>query len=604
MAADGNQTENSCFLGVGRSLNGRRWINKVTDERAALTLAQRTGVPEIVGRVLAARGVSLDDAASFLKPTLRDLLPDPSIFKGMNEGTERLASAIMQGERIAVFGDYDVDGATSSALLSRFIKAVGGCCQVYIPDRLKEGYGPNQAALMALKEQGVSLVITVDCGVGAHGPLTAAANAGLDVIVVDHHAAEARLPPAVAIINPNRLDETDGPNGGKVHGQLAAVGVAFLLLVSVNRALRGAGWYADRPEPDARRWLDLVALGTVCDVVPLTGVNRALVARGLEVMGQRTNPGLAALADQAGVDQAPGAYHAGFVLGPRINAGGRVGVADLGSRLLSTDDAEEARRLAERLDGLNRERQDTEAGVLHEALSQIEETDADSHPVIVAAGEGWHPGVIGIVASRLKDKFDRPACVIAMDGNGGTGSGRSVRGFDLGAAVIAARQSGHLVGGGGHPMAAGFTIARESLEDFVQFLNDRMALEVPSPPVRGLYLDGGLKVGAASLSLVNVLEQVGPFGAGNPEPRFAITDARLERAVPVGRDQSHLSCTLAGDDGTRLNAIAFRAVNSDLGQALLRHDGAPFHLAGRLRVNTWQGRTSPQLFIDDAAPVW
>ncbi len=590
------------FLGVEKSLGGRRWLSKEADDRTAAALAQRAGVPEIVGRVLAARGVGLDQAAAFLNPTLRDLLPDPSIFKGLDEGTERLAGAIMQGEHIAVFGDYDVDGATSSALLYRFIHAVGGRGRIYIPDRVKEGYGPNEPALMALKDEGVSLVVTVDCGVGAHGPLTAAAKAGLDVIVVDHHVAEAKLPPAVAIINPNRLDEA--PGGGGAHGQLAAVGVAFLLLVSVNRALRDAGWYAERPEPDARRWLDLVALGTVCDVVPLTGVNRALVSRGLEVMGHRTNPGLAALADAAGLDEPPGAYHAGFILGPRINAGGRLGAADLGARLLSTDDGDEAQAIAERLDILNRERQETEARVLDDALNRIGETEGTSPPMIVAAGDGWHPGVIGIVASRLKEKFDRPACVIAFNGDTGTGSGRSVNGFDLGAAVIAARQAGHLLGGGGHPMAAGFTLARDHLDDFVSFLSRRVVDTGPPPGTRALYLDGALDAGGASLDLLAALEKVGPFGSGNPEPRFAIANARLERAVPVGRDQSHLSCTLIGDGTRRLKAIAFRAVESPMGQALLRHGGAPFHFAGRLRLNTWQGRSSPQLLIDDAAPAW
>ncbi|OHC74877.1 MAG: single-stranded-DNA-specific exonuclease RecJ, partial [Rhodospirillales bacterium RIFCSPLOWO2_01_FULL_65_14] len=385
------------FLGVAHSFSGKRWLSRAADDRQSLALAQRLGLPEIVGRVLAARGVGLDDAAAFLAPTLRRSLPDPSELLGMDDAAERVASAVMQGERIGIFGDYDVDGATSAALLTRFFAAIGGRSITYIPDRVKEGYGPNTPAMLKLKDAGASVVITVDCGTAAHEPLQAAAAAGLDVVVVDHHEAEALLPPAAAVINPNRLDDQSGL------GQLAAVGVAFLLAVAVNRALRQAGWYANRPEPDLTRWLDLVALGTVCDVVPLTGVNRALVTQGLKVMARRDNPGLKALADVAGLQEPPGTYHAGFVLGPRINAGGRVGAPDLGARLLGTDDAAEAVELAKRLDGLNRERQEIEARVLEGALQRIEAA-GDAGPVVVVAGDGWHPGVVGIVASRLADR--------------------------------------------------------------------------------------------------------------------------------------------------------------------------------------------------------
>ena len=588
------------FLGVERSLGGKRWVARLADERAALALAQRAAVPEVVGRVLAARGVGLDDAEGFLDPTLRRALPEPNHLKDMEAGVERLTSAVMGAEKIAIFGDYDVDGATSAALLQRFLDAVGATSTVYIPDRIKEGYGPNAEALLKLKEGGASVVVTVDCGTGAHEALAVASEAGLDVIVVDHHVAEARLPRAAAVINPNRLDEKSP------HRQLAAVGVAFLLVVGLNRALRQAGWYKARPEPDPLAWLDLVALGTVCDVAPLTGLNRAFVAQGLKVMGMRRNPGLSALADVAGMDQAPGAYHAGFVLGPRINAGGRVGEADLGVRLLTTEAADEAETLARRLDDFNRERQAIEAAVLDEALALADADIGGADAALVfAAAEGWHPGVIGIVASRLKERFNRPAFVVALEGTVATGSGRSVSGVDLGSAVIAARQAGLLVKGGGHAMAAGFTAHRERLEELREFIAERVGERIAEAGiVPSLGLDGALTPGAATGELIAALSRLEPFGVGNPEPRFAITSARLAYAKPVGRDQSHLRCTLAGTGGARLNAIAFSCMESDLGQALVHHDGAPFHIAGRLRENVWQGRSSPQLLIDDAAPAW
>ena len=594
-----SDTELSCFLGVERSLSGKRWLARPLDDRAALALAQGLEVPEIVGRVLAARGIGLDDAPAFLNPTIRDFLPDPFHLRDMEKGIERLASAVIQGERLAVFGDYDVDGATSAALLVRFLEAVDGRVQVYIPDRLTEGYGPSEAALLGLLGEGVSVVVTVDCGTGSQVPLEAAAEAGLDVIVVDHHKAEPRLPRAVAVINPNRLDETSP------HGQLAAVGVAFLLVVGLNRALRDAGWYAARPEPDLMGWLDLVALGTVCDVVPLTAVNRALVAQGLKVMARRTNPGLAALADVARVDEAPGTFHAGFLLGPRVNAGGRIGDSGLGARLLATDDAVEAQRIARRLDDLNRERQTIEAGVFDQALAMVGDSGEGEgiSRLIFVAGEGWHPGVVGIVASRLKERFSRPACVVSVSGDRGMGSGRSVAGVDLGSAVIAAAQAGLLVKGGGHAMAAGFTVEGDRLDDLRDFLAGRVAAGIAEAAVvPSLNVDGALRVKAATIELIESLHRVAPFGAGNPEPRFVLASVGLAKAGVVG--ENHVSCILSGAEGGRLKAIAFRSLDTDLGQALLRHGGAPFHIAGKLRANTWRGTTTPQLFIDDAAPVW
>lgn len=586
------------YLGVDQSLSGRRWILRPCDDRSSLTLAQRIGVPEVVGRVMDGRGIGLDEAQNFLNPTLKDMLPDPDVLRDMDKAAGRLADAVTGAEGIAVFGDYDVDGATSSALLKRFFRAVGVDVPVHIPDRINEGYGPNQAALKKLQQDGAAVVVTVDCGSTSHDTLKAAAQDGLDVIVVDHHVVEADLPTATAVVNPNRLDDDSGL------GQLAAVGVSFMLVIAVNRALRKRGWYSDRTEPDLLQWLDLVALGTVCDVVPLTGLNRALVKQGLKVMAARANPGLTALADVAGIDEPPGSYHAGFIIGPRINAGGRVGASDLGSIILSTDDGAEATDIAAHLDDLNRERQSIEAKVLEQALAQVEEAGVPDQ-MVIATGEGWHPGVVGIVASRLKEKYHRPALVIALDDETGTGSGRSVTGIDLGAAVIAARQAGILTKGGGHAMAAGLTVPRGRIDELRAFLNDRLADDMAArPAVPGLTIDGGLAVRGANLELAETLASVGPYGSGNPEPRFVIRSATIAHAAPVGRDQSHLRLSLTDDSGKRLNGIAFRAVETKMGQALLKHGGAPFHIAGKIRVNTWQGRSSAQIIIDDAAAVW
>jgi len=599
-AAAATRTDDATIvLGVERSLGGRRWVSASADERTALALAQRLDVPEIVARVLAGRGLGPEEAGAFLEPTVRDLLPDPSHLIDMDAAAERLAAAVIQGERIAVFGDYDVDGATSAALLRRFFAAVGSEVRVYVPDRLTEGYGPNTDALLRLRSEGASVVITVDCGTASFEPLSAAAEAGLDVIVVDHHVAEAQLPQAVAVINANRLDQRSPC------WHLAAVGVAFLLAVAVNRTLRRAGWYRDRAEPNLLTWLDLVALGTVCDAVALTGINRALVAQGLKVLARRGNVGLAALADVARLDRPPGAYHAGFILGPRINAGGRIGEAGLGARLLACDEPGEATAMAMRLDELNRERQEIEAAVLAEALARIELAEEPSErraPVVFAAGEGWHPGVIGIVASRLAERFGRSACIVSLDGDHGIGSGRSVPGADLGAAVVAARQSGLLVKGGGHPMAAGFTVERHRLGDLRDFVAERLAESVAAADaVPRLRIDGVLTTGGATADLAAHLARLEPFGAGNPEPRFAVTGARLVHAAPAGRD--HLQCVLVGEGGQRLEAIAFRCLETPLGAGLRNNDGRPLYVAGKLRENTWRGRTKVQLVIDDAAPA-
>jgi len=589
----------AAFLDIEKSLTGRRWAARLDDERAALAIAQRHGLPDAIARLLAARDVALDDVPDFLEPTLRRFLPDPSHLKDMDAAVARLVAAVRGGERIVVFGDYDVDGATSSALLLRFFRAVGGDVGVYIPDRRKEGYGPNAPALVKLKQEGARVVVTVDCGVTAYEPLKEARGVGLDMIVIDHHQAEIALPEAIAVVDPNRLDD-DSP-----HKQLAAVGVAFLLAIGVNRALRATDWYTTtRPEPDLRQWLDLVALGTVADVVPLTGVNRALVRQGLQVMQKRGNIGLAALADVARLREAPEAYHLGFLLGPRVNAGGRVGQADLGARLLSSDDPQEVGALALRLDELNGERRAIEREVLDQAITRIEGTHGPDRtglpPVLVVESDGWHVGVIGIVASRLVERYGRPAFVIGMDGDLGKGSGRSVRGVDLGNAVLAARQAGLLVNGGGHAMAAGLTVARGALVDLAAFLEARIAPQLgAAPPVRELGIDAALAPAAATQELVEMIDRAGPFGAGNALPRFVLPSVRVSYAQTVG--EGHVRCTLVGQQRGRVEAIAFRAGQSALGPALLDPARPILHVAGALRIDRYNGRASVRLQIDDAA---
>jgi single-stranded-DNA-specific exonuclease len=595
------RVERAAFLGIERSLTGRRWAARLGDERTALAMAQRHGLPDAICRLLAAREVELDGVADFLDPTLRRFLPDPLHLRDMDTAVDRLVRAVRGGERIVVFGDYDVDGATSTALLLRFLRAVGGEAGLYIPDRRIEGYGPNAPALIKLKGEGASVAITVDCGVTAHEPLAEVARAGLDVIVIDHHQAEIALPEALAVVDPNRIDEASP------HKHLAAVGVAFLLCVGVNRALREAGWYgSSRPEPDLRQWLDLVALGTVCDVVPLTGVNRALVRQGLHVLRQRRNLGLAALADIARLREPPGAYHLSFMLGPRVNAGGRVGQADLGARLLSSDDPHEVGALAMRLDELNGERRAIEREVLDQAITRIEGLYGPERKglpsVLLVESEGWHIGVIGIVASRLVERYGRPAFVIGMDGGIGKGSGRSVRGVDLGAAVIAARQAGLLVNGGGHAMAAGVTVAREILPELAHFLDQRIAPQLgAAPAVRELGIDAALTPAAATQDLVTMIERAGPFGAGNALPRFALTGVRVDYAQPVG--DGHVRCTLVGADRGRIDAIAFRCGQTALGPALLDSARPVLHVAGALRIDQFGGRDRVRLQIDDAAPA-
>jgi len=514
----------------------------------------------------------------------------------MDVAVERLQRAIQDKERIAVFGDYDVDGATSASMLIRFFRSIGLEIGQYIPDRIKEGYGPNRDALLKLKEAGADVVLTVDCGITAFDPLSTAQEAGLDVIVIDHHKADTDLPVAAAVVNPNRLDDSSG------QGHLAAVGVVFMVLVALNRVLRLSGWYEtnDVAEPDLRQWLDLVALGTVCDVVPLKGLNRAFVAQGLTILSRSQNEGLKALARVSRMDGPPRAFHLGYLLGPRVNAGGRVGEADLGTRLLANDDPDEAAALALRLDELNGNRKDIEATVLMKAIEQAESATGTDSSMVFVAGYDWHPGVIGIVASRLRERYNLPAFVVALDGGMAKGSGRSVPGVDLGRAVLLARDADILFNGGGHAMAAGFTVEQNKLDALRKFLAQAINNQRPLGDFAAPYsIDAVLSPEGATMEFLKDLANLEPYGSGNEEPKVAIAGARVFQSDIVG--QGHVRCVISGSSGSRLKAIAFNSTDSDLGHALLSNQGRPFHLAGRLREDTWKGRSNVQLVIEDGA---
>jgi single-stranded-DNA-specific exonuclease len=554
------------------------------------------GEDDLLRHLFRARGARPEDFDRLKAPTLRDWLPDPAIFHDMEAAATRLADAIAAQQTIVIFGDYDVDGATSAAVLIRYLRAVGATVGHYIPDRLLEGYGPSADALVALKAAGADLVVTVDCGTQGFEALDAAATAGLDVIVVDHHIAATSLPTALALVNPNRLDESAEAAG---HGHLAAVGVAFLLAVALNRCLRQRGAFATMPEPKLTDLLDLVALGTVADVVPLTGLNRAFVTQGLKVMRQRRNPGLTALVDVAGLTKPPAARDLGFALGPRVNAGGRVGKSDLGVRLLTTEDPDEARALAQELDRLNVDRRSIEAEVTEAALALADR--ASNHAVTVVAGTGWHPGVIGIVASRVKDRLHRPAIVIAIQQDGtAKGSGRSLPGVDLGAAVLAAKQKGLLIAGGGHAMAAGLTVATAGIDALTAFLNERLSGAVDTAASgRSLSLDAAVAPRAVNLALVETLEVAGPYGQGWSAPRVASGPWTAVDCRIVG--EHHVKLVLSGMDGARCKAIAFRHADTALGAALVGARGRAFYLAGRIKRDDWKGDPSAEIEIDDAA---
>ncbi|MEN9498598.1 MAG: single-stranded-DNA-specific exonuclease RecJ [Pseudomonadota bacterium] len=583
-------------LGVARSLTGRSWQWRAGDARIGLGIAQRLDVPEIVGRLLAARGIGLDAAMDFLEPTLRALMPDPSRLADMDAAADRIAVAVRSGEHVAVFGDYDVDGACAGALMARFLRDLG--CQVtpYVPDRIKEGYGPNAPAIAALCDAGASLIICVDCGIAASMAL-AAADGRADVVVLDHHKAEGPLPRILAVVNPNRLD---CPSGLR---HICAAAVCFLTAAASLRVLRRAGWFTRRKEPDLLALLDIVALATVCDVMPLTGFNRALVAQGLKVLGKRERIGLAALLDVAGAKDAPNAHTLGFMLGPRINASGRIAEADLGLRLLLTEDAIEARAMAEKLDEVNKRRQEVEGDMLGAALAMAEAQVAQGHAVLLVAAEGWHPGVVGIVAGRIKEKFNRPACVAGIAGGIAKGSGRSVTGIDLGGAIIAARDLGLLETGGGHAMAAGFSFRAEKAPAFHAFLEERLAHAASLPSAADLLVEGTLTVAAATTALAKDITRLAPFGAGNEEPIFALSRARVVKADRIGKEGATIRAFVEGEGGGRLKTICFRAKDGPLAEALLSPDRTPLHLCGHLRADSWNGDVSASFQIVDAAPV-
>ena len=577
----------SAYLGVDCSLTGRRWQGPTPEaDRLAEAMAQDTALPRPVCQTLARLGVTAQEAPGFLDPKLKDLMPDPRSLLDMQIAAERFLTAVGGQQKIAVFADYDVDGGASAALLIDWLRQMGLPATLYVPDRIDEGYGPNEAAMAELAAVH-DLIICVDCGTLSHDALAAAKDA--DVIVLDHHLGGETLPPAVAIVNPNRQDES----GELAH--LCAAAVVFLMLVEAGRQLREAG----KRGPDLMAMLDLVALATVADVAPLRGVNRAFVRTGLRVMAQRQRAGLVALSDIARLDTAPTSYHLGFVLGPRVNAGGRVGRADLGARLLSCDDPHEAQALAERLDQLNTERRDIESAVRAAALEQAEARGLDA-PLVWAASEGWHPGVVGIVASRLKETTNRPAIVIGFDGDEGKGSGRSVSGVDLGHAIQRLAAEGLLIKGGGHRMAAGLTVARNQLDAAMNRLSELLARQGAGVAGPGdLRLDGLLMPAAATPELVNRIEEAGPFGAGAPGPRYVFADMAIRFAKRVG--DSHLKLSFSDGTGPTLDAIAFGAFDGPLGPALEQHGGARYHLAGRLDINTWGGRQSVQLRLEDAA---
>ena len=585
------------FLDITSSVTGRAWVDRLdaAQARTATAIGQRTGIPDILARIIAARGVGLEDAEAYLEPAIRNLMPDPSTLTDMDSLAERLAKAIADNESIALFGDYDVDGACSCALMTRYLRHFGIEPQVHIPDRIFEGYGPNIAAMDKLVDAGASLIVTLDCGTTSDDPIAHARNRGADVLVIDHHLSDHDLPPATALVNPNRPDDISGL------GYLCAAGVTFMVLVAVNRALRNRG---DTGLPDLLKLLDLVALATVCDVVPLTGLNRAFVVRGLEVARRGDKPGLSALALAARVSGPLNPYHLGFLIGPRINAGGRIGDAALGTRLLALDDEHQAMVIAAQLDELNGERQRIEVEAVEEAAATAEAEigGGEGPPVLVLASANWHPGVVGLVAARLRERFERPSFAIALHPDGtGTGSGRSMPGVDLGSAVIQAVETGLIPKGGGHAMAAGVSLRPGDLGPFRAFLAEKLAPSVGvARAASALKVDAALTARGANVDLLHNLDKAGPYGAGNPSPVFAFPAHRARFPQVVGKG-GHVSFTLASDDGAKLKAIAFRAAGTALGDTLMRDGDQPLHFAGGLSIDHYQGREQVQFRLTDIA---
>ncbi len=580
-------------LGVDNSFNGLSWEHGKTDDRLALAIAQRYDLPDIVARILAGRGLALEDVEAFLNPTLKNHLPNPFSLKDMDKAARRMADSVLNGEPIGLMGDYDVDGATSTAVLKMFLNECGITTYCFIPDR-EDGYGPNAAKMKEYKDKGCTVVATLDCGTTAFEPIAYGTELGLDVIVLDHHDAETALPNAYALVNPKRMDEpVDHPCR-----YMAAVGVVFLFVVALNAVLRSKGFYSNRPEPRLMDYLDLVAFGTVCDVVKLTGVNRLFVKSGLNQMRLGKNIGLKALAEMVKLSEPPSSYHLGYVFGPRINACGRVGKSDIGMRLLSCDDPVIAAALAGELEDLNLMRRDIESAVLLEAIEQVESVPLEN-PFLVVQGENWHQGVVGIVAGRLKDKYNLPVFALSIEGDEVKGSSRSVHGVDLGTLVMNAISEGILSRGGGHPMAAGFSLKRDKLDAFRNYLKQHITQDMLGAHPTTLEIDGVLDVSGATMELLEKLAMLAPFGESNPEPVFVIKDVMIARTNTLRN--GHIACTLSGRSGALLNAIAFRASDTELGMHLLNAKGRYFHIAGTLKQDTWKGRTKVQFQIMDAA---
>ena len=598
MADDSGFKIDTAFLGVTQSLSGRAWRQRPAEAATIRAHMQGLGLEEPLARALASRGVRADQGADFLTPTLRALFPDPSSFMDMDAAAEAILDALQAKARVHVFADYDVDGASSAALLVRWFRAMGADLPIYVPDRLTEGYGPSAKAFDTLKAVGADLVVTVDCGAAANEALAHAAAIDLKIVVIDHHLMRSEPPKALAIVNPNR----PGCNSGQ--GNLAAAGVVFVLLAALNREARRRGLFAERAEPDIRQWLDLAALGAICDVTALTGFNRALTGLGLKVMSDWKNPGLRALLAAAGAEQGPAkSNHAGFILGPRINAGGRIGRSDLGARLLSTDDPAEAQALALELDALNLSRREVERAVTEAAVRRVEATGAhaDDSAVVVVAGEDWHPGVVGIVAGRLRERWRKPVIVVGLDPvtGLGKGSGRSQPGMNLGRAIQAAWEAGILLAGGGHAMAAGLTLDGARLSELTGFLNDRLAGErVEAVAMDALEIDALIDPGAATRTLFESFEQLAPFGPANPEPVFALNGVQARE--PVQMTGGHVRCRLVGPDGASVRAVAWRCADLPTGQALLSGQGG-LNVVGRLKADDWNGRRGVQFEIEDIA---
>ena len=586
----------SPVLGIESSVTGRRWLHKGAPASRDIVekMATELGVPLSVARMMNTRGITLDKAPTFLQPTIKDLMPNPSDLLDMDAASERLADAVQAGENVAVYADYDVDGACSGALMTMLLRELGANVIHYIPDRLTEGYGPNPKAIGGLVDRGITLIVCVDCGIMAHEAL-AVAKGRADVVILDHHKLEGDAPEVRAAVNPNRPDCPSGLT------YLCAAGVSFIAAVGLRRELRRRGFFANRPEPDLMKMLDMVALATVCDVVPLVGINRAFVQQGLKVLSQRERPGLTALMDVGGLKGMPSSHTLGFMLGPRINAGGRISEADLGLKLILENSPQEAMDMAERLDSVNRTRQEVEAGVLEEAMDQAARQKQDGNAVLVLAGEGWHPGVVGIVAGRVRERFNRPVCVAGVIGGVGKGSGRSVPGIDLCSSIIAAKKHGIILTGGGHAMAAGFSVEVERVREFQDFLNDRMSAALQLPDAPDVYIEEVMHVGAATIDLTEKMGRMAPFGMGNDEPVVAIREARVVKARRIGKEGTTVQSFLEGSDGRTIKAICFRAKEGPLAELLLNEQGPDISVAGYIRSDTWKGKTSVDLHVVDAA---